>query len=92
MKLWIILLLGVVIMGCSNVSENGEIERKATAIEVSMKCPECGIGEMEISAGGVLLTFPEQYPHQCNYCDYYQYFSGVQYPYIKYQTTISKNQ
>ncbi len=76
-------------MGCSQVMENGIIEREATAIEVSMKCPACSIGEMEIISGMVLGSYPAQYPHKCNNCEYSQHYSGVQYPYIKYQTTIS---
>ena len=72
-------------MGCQIEQEVGEIEREVTSIKVSMKCPECGVGEMEMSGGIVLTTYPAQYPHNCDNCDYSCHYSGVQYPYIKHK-------
>ncbi len=67
--------------------QQGEIATKATAVEISMRCPECGKGTMEMAGGSILPIYPAQYPHKCTECGHEQHYSGVQYPYIIHETS-----
>ena len=41
-----------------------EISTPVTAVKVSYKCDECGVGEMKMS-GTMLPSLPPQYGHSC---------------------------
>ena len=57
-----------------------QIEVVPVATAFRYVCDECGKGEM-IYCGGLLLTFPPQYPHQCNQCGSSASFERV-YPFL----------
>ena len=88
---WIIIIgvfIGILIMGCQPVAEvtSDIVETEVTTVRVEKLCPECKSGKMEMSNGGVLTSYPAQYPHQCTECGYSQYYSGVIYPCIEYRS------
>ena len=83
LKIWMIIILGLIFMGCEQ--KTSEIETKVTAIQVEKQCPVCSKGTMVISSGIVLTAYPAQYPHVCTECGHSQHYSGIQYPYIKYK-------
>ena len=44
---------------------------------------DCG-GEIVRTDGGVRMSNPPQYPHECNKCGEHQYIRGESYPRIRY--------
>ena len=58
-----------------------EKETEAKAIRVTLEC-ECG-GNMAWT-GSQLLTYPPQYPHECELCKNVER-SSRKYPYTKYK-------
>jgi hypothetical protein len=48
---------------------------------------DCG-GEIIRTDGGVRLSNPAQYPHECNKCGQHQYIRGGSYPRIRYDETL----
>lgn len=61
-----------------------EKRKEVKTIEVDFVCPICDYGKLR-PTGIVLDTYPVQFPHNCNQCDYTQTFS-IQYPYLEYET------
>lgn len=70
-----------------------EQRTEVKTIQVDFKCPKCNNGYLR-PTGAVLSSYPPQYPHKCNnpdYCDYYDTFMGVSYPYITYERITQSN-
>jgi hypothetical protein len=61
-----------------------EISTPVTAVKVSYKCDECGVGEMKMS-GTMLPSLPPQYGHSCDHCGTRNNFRET-YPRIEYVT------
>ncbi len=63
-----------------------ERRNDAIAVRVQLICDiyRCG-GFMELCDGGVLTSYPAQYPHKCTKCENTRYISGKVYPYIEYK-------
>lgn len=63
----------------------GEIVCDVKTVMVSMECPECKIGLMNlVENDAVLTTYPPLYLHKCGNCGYERHFAR-QYPYYRYE-------
>lgn len=65
-----------------------EFGEEVKTIQVDYECPNCEVGRLRPN-GNVLSTYPAQYPHSCNVCDYTKTFNKT-YPYLEYQTFKSE--
>lgn len=74
------------LLGVASKSDTpDEIEEEVKTLQVSRICPKCCKGRMMFAGGGVLMTYPAQYPHKCDKCGHDEYYSGTMYPYTKYE-------
>ncbi len=61
------------------------IKSKMQAYRVELPCEAEGCdGMMVFTSGGVLTSFPAQYPHRCSECGRQIYVSGMTYPTIEW--------
>jgi len=66
-----------------------ETRKEVKQVQVDYRCPKCNKGYLRPTET-VFSTYPPQFPHKCNNCDYMETFSK-QYPHIDYEE-IKTNQ
>ena len=66
-----------------------ETRKEVKQVQVDYQCPKCKKGYLR-PTGMALTTYPPQFPHKCNNCDYMETFRDKQYPYIDYEEIDNK--